>query len=70
MYEVSELLQAHFFYLMVFLLTALATLKPQAGLVAPQAVAASQPTSVVSYRLYNCAMSNIILRDKLLMSLS
>lgn len=36
-----------FLYAVCFLFTALATLKPQAGLVAPQAVPASQPTAAV-----------------------
>lgn len=46
---VDNIARACFFsYGVFFLFTALATLKPQAGLVAPQAVPASQPAAAVS----------------------
>lgn len=45
-----------------FLCAALATLKPQAGLVAPQAVPASQPAAAVSDRLL-MPVDNILIRN-------
>lgn len=39
-------------FVFFFFFTALATLKPQAGLVAPQAIPASQPAAAVSDRLF------------------
>ncbi len=44
----DDILRAYLSYGVYFLFTALATLKPQAGLVAPQAVPASQPAAAVS----------------------
>lgn len=49
-----------------FVSTALATLKPQAGLVAPQAVSAAQPAAAVSYNLHNSKMLIMILRKTFL----
>ena len=40
-------------YRRYFCFTALATLKPQAGLVAPQAIPASQQAAAVSLKHYN-----------------
>lgn len=54
---------------MVFILfIALATLKPQAGLVAPQAVPVSQPSAAVSYRLLVPANKMLMILKLLLLS--
>lgn len=63
--EITRYFKSFPFNWWFFLLTALATLKPQAGLVAPQAVSASQPTAAVSY-IYNSKMLIMILHNKFL----
>lgn len=64
--SVTHLSPRVFFLIGALPLTALATLKPQAGLVAPQAVPASQPTAAVSSGLYKSKMLLMNLQNKFL----
>lgn len=65
--DIAHIISTVLFSIGVFFVsTALATLKPQAGLVAPQAVSAAQPAAAVSYNLHNSKLLIMILRKTFL----